>query len=278
MRKYRWWIAAGASVVLLALLALGATAGYIARSVEVDDLNEQLRARDRELIAGTRDVGERDGRILELVQEGGDLRVTATERDAQIATLQAALESLRAASAEYLDLLGRYEQLDLAQTTLQDDFDGLSGDYAGLNGRYVALSARWADLQPILSFGIGAEAIYLDRSSSASITQSLCTGSMEPAIGCDDLLITYRPPITDLNVDDVITFKMQNATCSGSVAGKFIIHRIVDVLFRSGDVLFKTQGDANEVADRCPVPAEDVVTKVLAVIHEATLSNVSNQP
>ena len=278
MPRYRWWIAAAATVVLLAVLALGAAAGYIVRSLEVDDLNAQLRARDLELIAATRDLGERDSRILELVQEGGDLRVTGAERDARIAALEAALDSLRAASAEYLGLLGRYEQLELAQATLQDDFDGLSGDYAGLNTRYVALNARWANLQPILSFGIGAEAIYLDRSSGTSITQSLCTGSMEPAIGCNDLIITYRPSITDLDVDDVITFKMQNATCSGSVAGKFIIHRIVDVLFQSGDILFKTQGDANDVADRCPVPANDVVAKVLAVIHEATVSNVGSQP
>jgi len=73
------------------------------------------------------------------------------------------------------------------------------------------------------------------------------SGSMEPAISVDDLIIVHRE--NDYHVGDVISYK------SGS---SIVTHRILD---KSED-FFITGGDANNTPDFQPVRDEQIIGKV----------------
>ncbi len=77
------------------------------------------------------------------------------------------------------------------------------------------------------------------------------TGSMEPTISGNDLVITQAKG--EYHVDDIIMFE------SGS---SLVTHRIVEE--REG--AFITQGDANNARDSKPVQVEAIVGKVVATI------------
>lgn len=77
------------------------------------------------------------------------------------------------------------------------------------------------------------------------------SGSMEPAVRLDDMVVIHRQD--DYKVRDIITFR------SG---GALVTHRIEEVTPEG----FITRGDANNAADREPVPRENVVGRVVLVI------------
>ncbi len=79
------------------------------------------------------------------------------------------------------------------------------------------------------------------------------SGSMEPAIGVDDLIVVKAQKT--YQVGDVITF---------STSGKLpVTHRIIG---ETPDGSFVTQGDANNAPDAQPVPREQVAGKVFLVL------------
>ncbi len=78
------------------------------------------------------------------------------------------------------------------------------------------------------------------------------SGSMAPAIGVGDLLVTSPCEPGDLQAGDVISFHAEGGT--------LVCHRIVEV--DKANLTIYTKGDANQHQDPAPVPFESVVGKV----------------
>lgn len=66
------------------------------------------------------------------------------------------------------------------------------------------------------------------------------SGSMEPAIPTGSVIFTAKVNPSSLDVNDVITFTDRTTTTT---------HRIIDKRNNSGEIEFKTKGDANEAPD-----------------------------
>lgn len=256
----------GATPVLMigAVLALAPLlTGYLSRGDEVTRLDRQLSALTAEVGATGTSLDQATERVLELSAETTTLRSAVNEKDATIAEMSARLEVLEAAAA--------------GSSGLQESFDSLVGSYDllktennELQEQLASMVAQWAPVVELETFGPSGNPLLLNKSLDAWVTEPLCTGSMEPAISCDDLLVVYPPRFTDLNVGDIIIFRRQNAVCNGYVEGGTIVHRITRVTSQAGQGLaFETKGDANLRADPCTVPVTDVTAKVLAVVHDA---------
>ena len=80
------------------------------------------------------------------------------------------------------------------------------------------------------------------------------TESMEDEIFAGDLIVAKITPIEEIEEDDVITF-FDPASKTKSV----VTHRVIEKYEEDGKVYFKTQGDNNNIEDRHPVPAENVI-------------------
>ena len=258
-------LAAPAVVVsgLVALSALAAGAGYISRSEEVDRLDGQLRSLTSEVGKSGQALDQATERVLELSTETTDLRTQVSEKSAEIADMSGRLVALEEAAAGSTDL-------EAAFTALAASYDTKLGEYRDLEDELATVNAQWEPMVEIETFGTSGNPLLLNQSLDAWVTEALCTGSMEPTISCDDLLVVYPPRFTDLNVGDVIIFWRQNSICTGYVEGASILHRITRVTSSQGQGLaFETKGDANPRADPCTVPVTDVTGKVLAVIRDA---------
>ncbi|WP_435114987.1 signal peptidase I [Halolamina sp. C58] len=77
------------------------------------------------------------------------------------------------------------------------------------------------------------------------------TGSMRPAIDPGAVVFVSATPAAGIGVGDVITFDR-----GGDVP---TTHRVIEVVERDGELLFRTQGDANEDPDAELVAAEQVI-------------------
>lgn len=84
---------------------------------------------------------------------------------------------------------------------------------------------------------------------------SVRSGSMEPTIGTGSLIIVWQRP--RYGVGDVITLRTRDKSVPS------VTHRIVSVRESEAGPVFTTKGDNNEEADIEPVPAGDVVGKLL---------------
>lgn len=85
------------------------------------------------------------------------------------------------------------------------------------------------------------------------------TGSMEPGIPVDSLIVVKKQEIQELEVGDVISFFSRDPSLMGEVN----THRIVEINEENGEYVFATKGDANNVADRYLTLEEDVIGKVV---------------
>ncbi len=88
---------------------------------------------------------------------------------------------------------------------------------------------------------------------------AVASGSMLPDYQVGDLVLT-APPSGSYQVGDVITFPSP----AGSPQ-EVTTHRVAEV----DGTLLLTKGDANDVTDAAPVPADEVVGKVTSVIPKA---------
>lgn len=252
-------------VVLLSgvsvLVALAAVAGYLTRGEEVERLDRQLAALTSEVGDGSQALDDATLRVLALSAEATDLRTQLDASERQVTALSTELASLEAAAQSSVNLETSLSELVAAH-------DQLQLDYAAT----LAELQRWSTVREIESFGPQGNPLLINEAADAWVAQPVCTGSMEPAIGCDDLLVVYSPGITDLDVGDIITFKRPAAGCEGTVDGAFLLHRITRVVSANGNGLqFETRGDANAAPDPCLVPVASVTSKVLAVIHDSKL-------
>ena len=97
------------------------------------------------------------------------------------------------------------------------------------------------------------------------------SGSMEPAIHTGSVVVIK--PIDNYKIDDIITF--------GKDTKKDIptTHRIVEMRVLSGEMLYKTKGDANNAADSQEVKESEVVGKMLfSVPYAGYLIDFARQP
>ncbi|KPN31769.1 signal peptidase I [Halolamina pelagica] len=77
------------------------------------------------------------------------------------------------------------------------------------------------------------------------------TGSMRPAIDPGAVVFVSAVPTASIGVGDVVTFDR-----GGDVP---TTHRVIEIVERDGDLLFRTQGDANEDPDVGLVGADQVI-------------------
>ena len=84
------------------------------------------------------------------------------------------------------------------------------------------------------------------------------TGSMEPTLKTDCLIIIKKAEFDDLKVGDIITYQMDSGE-----EKKFVTHRIVDKAASS----IQTKGDANESIDGYILTEKEIRAKVVAVFN-----------
>lgn len=80
------------------------------------------------------------------------------------------------------------------------------------------------------------------------------TGSMEPAIRADDLVLVHRQE--DYDVGDIIMFRSGGST---------VTHRVTAVTAEG----YRTRGDANNTEDADTTPPEAVLGRVVLTLHGA---------
>ena len=85
------------------------------------------------------------------------------------------------------------------------------------------------------------------------------TGSMEPEIRENSLLLVQKTPPEDIVPGDVISFFSPDPMLEGAVN----THRVVRVEKENGRIQFITKGDANVIEDTYPVDASALVGKAV---------------
>lgn len=85
------------------------------------------------------------------------------------------------------------------------------------------------------------------------------TGSMEPTIKTNSLIVVRKTPASKLKEGDVITFYSRDP----SLMGEPNTHRIIRFEEEDGKRIIYTKGDANNVEDRYPTQEEDLIGKVI---------------
>lgn len=85
------------------------------------------------------------------------------------------------------------------------------------------------------------------------------TGSMEPEIREDSLLLVKKTPPEDIAPGDVISFFSPDPMLEGAVN----THRVVRIEKENGRTQFITKGDANVIEDTYPTDASALVGRVV---------------
>lgn len=85
------------------------------------------------------------------------------------------------------------------------------------------------------------------------------SGSMEPTMPTNCLIIVKKIDPSTLRVGDVISFYSRDPELMGAIN----THRITDIECVDGKYVFRTKGDANYEADSYPTMQEDVIGKVI---------------
>lgn len=108
-------------------------------------------------------------------------------------------------------------------------------------GAIVRRIIAWAVIL-IAAVCVGA-AVVVPRLAGAD-TYTILTGSMTPELPVGSLAITRPVDPTDLEVGDVITYQLESGVDTT------VTHRITAVdTSESGERVFQTRGDANDIAD-----------------------------
>jgi len=90
------------------------------------------------------------------------------------------------------------------------------------------------------------------------------SGSMFPEIKIKDIVVTKKIPEEELEIGDIITF-ISPDTRFGGIS---VTHRIIDIQYDEslGAKMYRTRGDANNVADSVLVPNNNILGKVILKI------------
>lgn len=94
------------------------------------------------------------------------------------------------------------------------------------------------------------------------------TGSMEPTIPVDALLITEEVDIEEIKEGDIVCFRSMETNMLGQV----ITHRVVKVIEQeSGEIYLETRGDANPSSDGHYVTEKNLIGKVSTYTKEGNI-------
>lgn len=89
-------------------------------------------------------------------------------------------------------------------------------------------------------------------------TFCIISGSMEPDIQINDVVLIKEVPQNEINKGDIITF---------DVKGEKITHRITNIeADENGELIYTTKGDANNIEDETKVTFEDIEGKYIGKI------------
>lgn len=89
------------------------------------------------------------------------------------------------------------------------------------------------------------------------------TGSMEPEIKADSIVVTKEVAAEEIQVGDVISYY----SADPELYGMPVTHRVTDIKKVDGKFYFTTKGDVNVLEDKNPVMADDVIGKVVFSSH-----------
>lgn len=89
------------------------------------------------------------------------------------------------------------------------------------------------------------------------------SGSMEPAIQTDSLIIVKKTDVSEIMPGDIISFFSQDPSLDGAVN----THRVVSVEEAESGRYFVTKGDMNSVQDQYLTSENDVIGKVIFTSH-----------
>lgn len=87
------------------------------------------------------------------------------------------------------------------------------------------------------------------------------TGSMEPEIPVNSMIVVEKVDSRELEIGDVISFFSRDPSLYGEVN----THRILEIEEQDGELVFLTKGDANNVSDQYLTLEEDIIGKVVWV-------------
>lgn len=91
-------------------------------------------------------------------------------------------------------------------------------------------------------------------------TFSIITGSMEPEINVDDIVIVKKVDKIDIRKGDIITFTIENET---------ITHRVINISSVDGELIYTTKGDKNDVSDIEKIEYRQIEGKYVTKIPKA---------
>jgi len=91
-------------------------------------------------------------------------------------------------------------------------------------------------------------------------TFTIISGSMEPTINIDDIIIVKKVDKLDIKANDIITFKIEE---------EVVTHRVIDFKVIDNNIIYITKGDGNEVTDIQNVRYENIEGKYVKKIPKA---------
>jgi signal peptidase I len=271
------------TVVLVSLLTALVAAGAVsvAEGRSAVRLEEDIRSARAAADRLTREIGSREAEVRLLRERIADLEGANTalqssfEQQALLfADSKQLIGQLEGALGGSGELAGRFTLLSEQHSVLQSQYALLQSQHAQALASRDQLQAKLGTLTPILTPEVSGTALYLDRTvPGVTYTGAICSGSMEPNITCQDLLVLYEPRVTDLSVGDVIYFKKRDNGCATYVDGRFMLHRITSLVLNSQGLHFRTKGDNLANTDPCLVHESDVLFKLLTVVKNARIQD-----
>jgi len=91
-------------------------------------------------------------------------------------------------------------------------------------------------------------------------TFNIISGSMEPDISIDDIVIVKKVDRLDIRKYDIITFVIDDQT---------VTHRVIGINFYDGELIYTTKGDKNEVTDTEKILYSQIEGKYVGKIPKA---------
>jgi len=128
--------------------------------------------------------------------------------------------------------------------------------YLRVAARSIAAFARGLAYAVLCLTVLAVLAIVLVPRLSGVRFGTVLSDSMRPGMTTGDMIIVRSVEPAQIEVGDVILFR------SAADPGARVAHRVVEIVDSGGTPAFVTKGDANQVADRSPVPAARVLGEV----------------
>ncbi len=85
------------------------------------------------------------------------------------------------------------------------------------------------------------------------------TGSMEPTLKINTLIVVKRTDISEIKMGDIITFYSEDPALKGQIN----THRVVRAETEDGEKVLYTRGDANLIDDKYPTRQKDLIGRMV---------------